>query len=103
MKHFLLASRAWAAMLCGAAALLLSAGAFADPPDRAARLTQIGGTITFSPAGEEDWAVADPNRPVTTGDRIWSDAGSHAEVQGVARPGARQIREQPGAVELPAE
>src|SRR5258706_268026 len=46
-----------------------------------ASLTKMTGTITFSPAGEEDWAVAQPNRPVVTGDRLWADAGSHFELQ----------------------
>jgi hypothetical protein len=67
--------------LIGALALIASATALADPPTRVARLTQISGTITFAPAGEEDWAVAQPNRPVVTGDRLWADAGSHFELQ----------------------
>src|SRR5215468_7356980 len=67
--------------LIGALALLVSGIASADPPSRAARLTQMTGTITFSPAGEDDWAVAQANRPVITGDRLWSDAGSHAELE----------------------
>jgi hypothetical protein len=81
MRQFLFASRQWVVVLCGAAALLLSAGAYADPPGRVARLTQVEGTISFSPAGEEDWAIAEANRPVTTGDRVWSDANSHVELQ----------------------
>jgi len=81
MKDLLFAPRLWTSVLCGAAALLLSAGAYADPPDRVARLTQIQGAVSFSPAGEEDWAIADANRPVTTGDRVWADADSHVELQ----------------------
>jgi hypothetical protein len=65
----------------GALALLASVAAIADPPSRAARLTQMSGTITFSPAGEDEWAIAQANRPVITGDRLWSDAGSHAELE----------------------
>ena len=67
--------------LIGALALLVSGIAAADPPSRVARLTQMSGTITFSPSGEDDWAVAQPNRPVITGDRLWSDTGSHAELE----------------------
>ena len=67
--------------LLGVLALFVSAAAFADPPTRVARLTQMSGTITFSPAGEEDWAVAQANRPVVTGDRLWADANSHVELQ----------------------
>ncbi|HZI83052.1 MAG TPA: DUF6600 domain-containing protein [Casimicrobiaceae bacterium] len=81
MRPSLSATRIWTVALCSAAALAFSASAFADPPERVARLTQIAGTVSFSPAGEEDWAIAEPNRPVTTGDRIWSDAGSHTELQ----------------------
>ena len=67
--------------LIGALALFAGGAALADPPARVARLAQMSGTITFSPAGEEDWAVAQANRPVVTGDRLWADAGSHAELQ----------------------
>ena len=81
MRHSFPAPRQWLVVLCSTAALLVSAGALADPPSRVARLTQIEGAISFSPAGEEDWAVADANRPVTTGDRVWSDANSHVELQ----------------------
>ena len=65
----------------GVTALLLCGAAFADPPGRVARLTQMGGTITFSPAGEDDWAMAQPNRPVVAGDRLWADAASRFELQ----------------------
>jgi len=67
--------------IVGALALLVSGIALADPPTRVARLTQMNGTVTFSPAGEDDWAVAPANRPVITGDRLWSDTGSHAELE----------------------
>jgi uncharacterized protein DUF6600 len=86
-----LVPRTWVTVLCSAAALLFCAAALADPPARVARLSQIAGTVSFSPAGEEDWVLAQPNRPFITGDRIWSDADSHAELQigsGSARLGA---------------
>src|SRR5215813_4096158 len=81
MRQFLIAPRQWLVVLCSAAALFVSAGAYADPPSRVARLTQIEGSVSFSPAGEEEWTIADANRPVTTGDRVWSDANSHVELQ----------------------
>ncbi|HEX7270756.1 MAG TPA: DUF6600 domain-containing protein, partial [Casimicrobiaceae bacterium] len=65
----------------GAMALLFCGAALADPPGRVARLTQMGGTITFSPAGEDDWSMAQPNRPVVAGDRLWADAASRFELQ----------------------
>jgi len=67
--------------LCGAAALIACATVLADPPGRVARLAQINGTVSFSPAGEEEWVLAQPNRPLITGDRVWSDAGARAELQ----------------------
>jgi hypothetical protein len=70
----------WIALI-GTLAFLFAGTAAADPPGRVARLTQMSGTITFSPAGEDDWAVAQANRPIVTGDRLWSDARSHAELQ----------------------
>ena len=37
--------------------------------------------MIFSKAGEPDWVRAVVNRPMTTGDRLWADAGSRAELQ----------------------
>ena len=37
--------------------------------------------VSFSPAGENDWSRASINRPLTTGDRLWADAGARAEIQ----------------------
>jgi hypothetical protein len=63
------------------AALVLSGAAMAEPPSRAARLSYTSGTVSFSPAGQPDWVQAVVNLPLTTGDRLWSDAGSRAELQ----------------------
>jgi hypothetical protein len=52
-----------------------------DPPARVARLGYIQGSVSFRPAGEDDWVGAVPNRPMTTGDSIWADENSRAEVQ----------------------
>src|SRR5690349_9694184 len=52
-----------------------------DPPDRAARLSYLQGDVSMQPAGEEDWAPALLNRPLTTGDKLWTDQGARAEVQ----------------------
>ena len=62
-------------------ALTFSGLAAAEPPSRAARLGYISGTVSFSPAGESDWFRAVVNRPLTSGDRLWADTGSRAEVQ----------------------
>ena len=52
-----------------------------DPPGRVARLGYLEGSVSFDPAGESDWVQADPNRPMTIGDKLWVDKGSRAEVQ----------------------
>ncbi|MGN7102073.1 DUF6600 domain-containing protein [Ralstonia holmesii] len=68
----------------GVAAVLLVCGAqaamAADPASRVARLSDFSGTVSFAPAGSDDWAGASLNRPLTTGDRLWSDQGSHSEL-----------------------
>jgi hypothetical protein len=52
-----------------------------DPPARVARLGYMQGSVSFQPAGESDWVQAVPNRPMTTGDRLWADQDSRAEVE----------------------
>ena len=52
-----------------------------DPPGRVARLGYMQGAVSFRPAGTDDWVGAVPNRPMTTGDQLWSDVDSHVEVQ----------------------
>ncbi len=69
------------AFVAGVAVLAFSGWASADPPSRVARLGYTSGAVSFSPAGEDDWVRSTINRPLTTGDRLWSDAGARAEVQ----------------------
>ncbi|HKV77681.1 MAG TPA: DUF6600 domain-containing protein [Candidatus Sulfotelmatobacter sp.] len=52
-----------------------------DPPSRVARLGHIDGSVSFQPAGESEWVEATRNRPMTTGDKLWADRDSRAEVQ----------------------
>ncbi len=52
-----------------------------DPPSRVARIGYLEGSVSFQPAGETDWVQAVPNRPMTTGDRLWSDRDSRVELQ----------------------
>jgi hypothetical protein len=52
-----------------------------DPPSRVARLGYMQGSISFQPAGESEWVEAVQNRPMTTGDKIWADRDSRAELQ----------------------
>ena len=51
-----------------------------DPPGRAARLSLVTGTVSFQPGSVEDWVPATLNRPMTTGDRLWTEANSRAEM-----------------------
>lgn len=53
----------------------------ADPPDRVARLAHIDGEVSMAPAGTEEWAEAILNRPVTSGDRLWTENGARVELQ----------------------
>jgi hypothetical protein len=51
-----------------------------DPPSRVARMNYAQGSVTFQPGGEGDWVTAVPNRPLTTGDNLWTDQRSRAEL-----------------------
>ncbi len=51
-----------------------------DPPGRIARLNYSEGSVSFQPGGEGDWVQAVPNRPLTTGDNLWADQNSRAEL-----------------------
>lgn len=51
-----------------------------DPPGRVARLAFTRGNVSFNPAGTDDWVSAVVNRPMTTGDKLWSDDGARAEL-----------------------
>ncbi|MBC7703842.1 MAG: FecR domain-containing protein [Rhodoferax sp.] len=59
----------------------VSGWANADPPSRVARLGFMGGPVSFSPAGEVEWVQAAFNRPLVSGDRLWTDANARAEIQ----------------------
>lgn len=51
-----------------------------DPPGRIARLNFSEGSVSFQPGGVGDWVQAVPNRPLTTGDNLWADKDSRAEL-----------------------
>jgi len=52
-----------------------------DPPGRVARLEYSVGSVSLQPGGQGDWVQAVRNRPLTTGDNLWADKDSRAEVQ----------------------
>ncbi len=51
-----------------------------DPPSPVARLNFVEGTVSFQPGGENDWVTAVLNRPLVTGDNLWADEDSRAEL-----------------------
>ncbi|HEX5227173.1 MAG TPA: DUF6600 domain-containing protein [Bryobacteraceae bacterium] len=56
-----------------------------DPPGRVARLSYMYHSVSFLPAGVDDWVPANYGRPLTTGDRVFADVTASAELQtGVA-------------------
>ena len=52
-----------------------------DPPSRVARLSYFDGSVSMQPGGSGDWGAAAQNRPVTIGDKIWTDKDARAELQ----------------------
>ena len=89
MRHFRNSLGLWTA--AAAVALVFAAmpvgaqddqgAAPVDPPTRAARLSFLYGSVSFQPAGESDWVGAELNRPLTSGDSLWADAGARAELR----------------------
>ena len=76
---------------CAAVAALALAGsgamaqqqvqtADADPPSRVATVTALEGSVVYAPAGETDWTDLPRNRPITRGDRLWTDDNARAEL-----------------------
>jgi hypothetical protein len=80
MQLFTILQRA-IALFAGIALFTFSGLASADPPSRVARLGYLSGAVSFSPAGEYSWYQATINRPLTNGDRLWTDARARAEIQ----------------------
>ena len=73
-------SRVFVVMTFGASMALAADRLVADPPARVGRLNYLSGSVWMRPAGSDEWAAAVPNRPLTTGDRIWTDHDSRAEL-----------------------
>jgi hypothetical protein len=72
----------YAFVLLGAGVLLAlprQAGA-QDPPGTVARLNFVQGSVSMQPAGTQDWLDANPNRPLTTGDNLWSGDDGRGEL-----------------------
>jgi hypothetical protein len=55
--------------------------AYADPPARVGRVNHVSGAVSFAPAeAPAQWTQAALNRPLTSGDRLWTDNDSRAEL-----------------------
>jgi FecR protein len=52
-----------------------------DPPTRVARISYLDGSVSLQPGGAGDWGAAARNRPITVGDKLWTDKDSRAELQ----------------------
>jgi hypothetical protein len=52
-----------------------------DPPSVAGRIAFLQGAVSYRPAQGDTWALAELNRAVGTGDRLWVDTVGHAEVE----------------------
>ena len=52
-----------------------------EPPSRVARLSYTQGDVSLQAVDEDEWSAAEVNRPLTTGDRLWTEQDGRAEVQ----------------------
>jgi len=53
----------------------------ADPPSRVGRVSFLQGSVSFRPGSVDDWTDATLNYPLTSGDHLWTDDRSRAEIQ----------------------
>ena len=70
--------------IAGCLFLLPCAGSCQDaggPSSRVARLSYLYGSVSFRPDAVEAWAEATLNYPLATGDRLWTEADSDAEIE----------------------
>jgi hypothetical protein len=73
--------------VCAATPLLSSAqttgtdASSGAAPDSAARLSYLDGSVSVLPPGAKQWDKAFLNRPLSTGDQLWSDTASRAELE----------------------
>jgi hypothetical protein len=62
----------------------LAGAAFAqeqeDPPARVGYVSYRQGSVVLAPQGDDEWTDLPANRPITAGDRLWTDRGACAEL-----------------------
>src|ERR1044071_9141590 len=54
--------------------------ASADPPARIGRINYLNGSVSFQRGDIDEWVDASVNYPLTTGDHLWADDNSRAEL-----------------------
>jgi hypothetical protein len=69
-----------ALLACAVAVTARAQSAGGDPPSRVARLSEVAGQVWLYSPESNEWLAVDRNRPLTTGDRIATDNGAHAEI-----------------------
>lgn len=69
-----------AGLLLAVSGAALAQDADSDPPGRVARVNAIEGQASVQLAGDSDWTTDVINRPLTTGDKVWVDVSSRAEM-----------------------
>jgi Family of unknown function (DUF6600) len=68
-------------VLFGGAPLLSAQNDPGDPPNRVARISVIQGNVSLEPNGVNAFSQAEINYPLTSGDRVFADNNSFAELQ----------------------
>jgi hypothetical protein len=56
-------------------------GAPNNPAERAARLSYLDGAVSVLPTGAKEWSRGFANRPLSSGDQLWSDVDGRAEIE----------------------
>lgn len=69
------------ALVGGCAVTIIAGAAMADPPGRVGRISDVEGDVSFMPPGQEDWAWAERNFPVTAGESFWTEDAGRIELQ----------------------
>ncbi|WP_395680711.1 DUF6600 domain-containing protein [Dokdonella sp.] len=73
--------RAWCAAALATVLGAFAGSALADPPDRVARVGFLRGEVSFQAAGDDRWVEASLNRPLGTGDKVYTDRDSRVELE----------------------
>ena len=67
-------------LICIGACGIALAQETSNPPGRVAQLSYAEGSVSLEPAGTSSWTSVALNRPLTIGDRLWTDQDSRAEL-----------------------